>query len=147
MYSTSSPFASKAHTTAARSLAGAYSKVQSETGLIGADAHKLVAMLFDGVFDSLQEARGALQRGEVGLKCAALSRAARIVEEGLNAGLNLESGLEVAQNLHTLYGYLATLITKANLRSDPALVEEALSLLVPVRQAWMAIAPAQRVVN
>jgi flagellar protein FliS len=147
MYSTTSPFASKTSSNAARALAGAYSKVQCETGLIGADAHRLVAMLFSGLVDSLQEARGALQRREIGQKCAALTRAARIVEEGLNAGLNLEEGLDVAQNLHILYGYLGVLITRANLRNDPALVEEALSLVQPVRQAWNAIEPSQRAVN
>lgn len=142
-----SPFAPLPATHVARSLAGAYAKVRNETGLIGADAHRLVAMLFDGLFDSLQEARGALQRGDLQSKCTALSRAARIVEEGLNAGLNREAGLEVADSLHTLYGYLGVLITKANLRSEVAMVDEALSLVAPVRQAWESIAPAQRAVN
>jgi flagellar protein FliS len=147
MYNNHSPFSPQLSNHVARSLAGAYSKVRNETGVIGADGHKLVAMLFDGLFNSLQEARGALQRGDVEVKCAALGRSARIVEEGLNAGLNLESGLEVADNLHTLYGYLGVLITKANLRSDPTLVDEAISLVMPVREAWNAITPAQRAVN
>jgi flagellar protein FliS len=115
--------------------------------LIGADAHKLVTMLFDGLYENLQEARGALQRGDRATKCTALSRAARIVEEGLNAGLNMEAGLDVAESLSTLYGYLGVLITKANLHSDLGKVEEALSLVAPVRQAWSQIAPAHRIVN
>lgn len=147
MYYSPSPFVLQVSSSVARSLAGAYASVRNETGLVGADAHKLVAMLFDGLFDGLQEARGAMQRGDIEVKCSALSRSARIVEEGLNAGLNLQSGLEIADNLHTLYGYLGVLITKANLRNDIAMVEEALSLVAPIRQAWNAIAPFQQSVN
>lgn len=147
MFPNRSPFASQPSSPVARSLAGAYAKVRNETGLIGADAHKLVSMLFAGLFDNLQEARGAMLRADVQAKCAALTRAARIVEEGLNAGLNREAGLEVAENLNAVYGYLSVLITKANLRNDVALVDEALTLVAPIRQAWDAIAPSQRVVN
>ena len=147
MYSNHSPFGSKASSSLARSLAGAYAKVGTETGVIGADSHRLIAMLFDGLLESLQEARGAMERRDMKSKCDALSRAARIVEEGLNAGLAHDSGLEVAENLQILYGYLSVIITKANLRCSPELVDEALSLVTPVRQAWNAIAPSGRSVN
>ena len=40
MYSNHSPFGSKASSSLARSLAGAYAKVGTETGVIGADAHR-----------------------------------------------------------------------------------------------------------
>lgn len=147
MYSNHSPFASKASSNLTKSLAGAYSKVGTETGVITADSHRLIAMLFDGLLESLQEARGAIERNDMQSKCSCLSRAARIVEEGLNAGLDHNSGLEVAENLEILYGYLSVIITKANLRSNPELVDEALSLVAPVRQAWNAIAPSGRAVN
>lgn len=142
-----SPFNAAVPSRVARSLAGAYSRVGHETGTMGADAHRLVAMLFEGLHNSLQEARGAMLRGEMPNKCAALSRAACIVEEGLNAGLNRDAGLEIADNLHMVYGYLSVVITKANLRNDVALVDEALKLVSPIRQAWDAIAPPQRVSN
>ena len=147
MFANSSHFAPNNSGHAARSLAGAYARVRNETGLIGADAHQLISMLFDGLFNNLQEARGAMLRGDVAAKCAALTRSARIVEEGLNAGLNRDAGLEVADNLHTLYGYLGVLITKANLYNNPALVDEALTLVDPIRQAWKSIAPAQKAAN
>jgi flagellar protein FliS len=144
MLNVDSPFAARTSGPASRSLAGAYAQIRAQTGIIGADAHKLIEMLFDGLHDRLQEARGAMLRTDVESKCAALSRAARIVEEGLNAGLDTESGLEIADNLRTLYDYLGMLITKANLRSDVSLVEEALTLVTPLRDAWKAIAPTQR---
>jgi len=134
-------------TPGSRSLASAYTNIRHETGLIGADAHHLIALLLDGLTDNLLQARGAMQRGDVQAKCAALSRAARIVEEGLNAALNRDAGVEIAETLNLLYGYLGVLITKANLRGDASMVDEALSLVSPVRQAWKLIAPAQEAVR
>lgn len=141
MYRAASPFASRPATPAAnRAGATAYHQVGTDTALEGASAHKLVVMLFDGLADALNEARGAMQRGDIALKCTALSRAARIVDEGLKAGLNLQAGGEVAQNLHTLYDYMSMTITKANLRNDEALVQEVQRLMQPVQDAWTRIA-------
>lgn len=132
---------------ASRSVINAYAQVKTSTAIQGADAHKLVSMLFNGLQDALHEARGALQRQDIALKCTALSRAARIVDEGLKAGLNLKDGGEVAQNLHALYDYMSMTITKANLRSDAALVDEVLMLVQPVQEAWMRIAQQGKAVN
>lgn len=143
----SSPFAAPPSLPAARTVAHAYSAVRATTQLQGADAHQLVAMLFRGLQDALNEARGALQRGDVALKCSALSRAARIVDEGLKASLNLQEGGEIAQNLHTLYDYMSMTLTKANLRSDLRLVEEVANLLDPVQDAWARIARSTPSIN
>lgn len=130
-----------------RTVASAYVQVGAATSVQGADPHKLVTMLFEGLQDALHEGRGALERQDVTLKCAALSRAARIVDEGLKAGLNLKDGGDVAQNLHALYDYMSMTITKANLRSDARLVDEVLSLLQPIQQAWADMAHPRKSVN
>ena len=57
-----------------------------------ASPHQLVLMLFDGFVDSLAQALGALRDGAIETKCRAISRAARIVDEGLKASLDLRSG-------------------------------------------------------
>ena len=145
MYCATSPFATHTSARHAGSHTHAYTQVRAATQLQDADAHKLVVMLFNGLLDALNEARGAMQRGDVPLKCSALSRAARIVDEGLKAGLNLEAGGEVAQNLYTLYDYMSMTITKANLRNDEELVNQVLRLVQPVQDAWNRISTAQRV--
>ena len=70
--------------------------------------------------DALAQARGALRSGQVEVKSRALGRAARIVDEGLRAALDLRDGGALAADLHALYGYLTMRLTPANLRNDEA---------------------------
>jgi flagellar protein FliS len=98
-------------------------------------------MLFDGFYDAVAQARGALAAGRIEDKARAIARAARIVEEGLRAALNLEQGGAIAANLNELYAYVALRLTTANLHNDAAALSECEQLLEPVRSAWQAIAP------
>jgi flagellar protein FliS len=122
-------------------MANAYHQVGVQTGVAAASPHKLVAMLFDGLMDSLAKAQGAMAQQDVEAKCAALGRAVRIVDEGLNSALDLQQGGELAANLRDLYAYVTLRLTQANLRNDPALIDECKRLVEPLREAWNAIAP------
>jgi flagellar secretion chaperone FliS len=134
-----SPFASNA---AGRALRGGlYQQVGVETRVHGADPHQLVLMLFDGFLEALAQGRGAMRSGQLAVKGAALSRAVRIVEEGLRAGLDLRAGGTLARDLDELYGYLTMRLTLANLRDDETLLDECQRLVTPLREAWLAIAP------
>lgn len=121
-------------------FADAYRQVGIETGVAGADPHKLVAMLFDGCIDAIASARGAMRAGQIEPKGRAIGRAVRIVDEGLRACLNLKDGGALAQDLHDLYGYLLMRLTMANLRNDEAGLAECQRLLEPLREAWTGIA-------
>jgi flagellar protein FliS len=121
------------------SMSGLYRQVGISTLVDNASSHRLVAMLFDGLLESLAEARGAIHKKDVEAKCAALSRASRIVDEGLKGGLNLAAGGAIGQDLHALYTYIYKRILHANLRSDADAVEECSKLIEPVREAWMQI--------
>ncbi len=122
-------------------FANAYRQVGHQTGVASATPHRLIEMLFEGVMDALAQARGALRSGQVEVKSRALSRAARIVDEGLRAALDLRDGGELAADLHALYGYLTMRLTAANLRNDETAIDECQRLLVPLQDAWHAIGP------
>lgn len=124
------------------SLAGAYRAVGVETAVDGASPHRLVALLFEGFGDALAQARTAMARREIEAKGKAISRAVRIVDEGLRANLDLATGGKLAEDLAALYRYIAIRLTEANLRSDPAALDECTALIEPVRSAWAAIDPA-----
>jgi flagellar protein FliS len=128
-------------TAASRNASSVYRLVDVETGVATASAHRLVAMLFDGFFDAVAQARGALLAGRIEDKGRAIGRAVRIVEEGLRSGLDRQGGGEIASRLNGLYGYVALRLTEANLNNDAAALEECASLLEPVRSAWLAIDP------
>ncbi len=123
-------------------FAQAYRSIAAETGVTGADPHRLVSMLYDGFLAALAEARGAMRQRELERKGRALTRAVRIVEEGLRAGLNLHAGGALASDLNQLYGYISTRLTQANLRNDESLIDECQRLVQPLSEAWTAIAPA-----
>ena len=128
----SSPFAAR------NQSATLYAKVGLETDVQAASPHRLVAMLFDGVFDAMSQASLAIQAGNVELKGRALTRAVRILDEGLRAGLDLSAG-QLAADLRELYGYVCMRLTQANLKSDAGAIEECQRLLTPVREAWTTI--------
>ncbi|MEO7244272.1 MAG: flagellar export chaperone FliS [Rubrivivax sp.] len=122
-------------------FAGTYRQVGHETGIVDASPHRLVAMLFDGCLDAIAEARCALRSSDVAAKASAVSRAARIVDEGLRGALDLRGGGPLAADLDQLYAYLAMQLTMANLRNDEATLEQCQRLLAPLRDAWTSIAP------
>ena len=119
--------------------ASAYRQVGVQSVVEGASPHMLIQMLFDGLVQSLNAARGALERGQIDEKGRHLSKAVRIIEEGLRGGLNPVQGGELVTNLNALYGYCVNRLTLANLRNDPALIEEVVALILPVAQSWSQI--------
>jgi flagellar secretion chaperone FliS len=129
-----SPFARRHAST------GVYRQVGVETGVASASAHRLVQMLFDGFVDAVAQAKGALANGQIELKCRAVSRAARIVDEGLKANLDISSGGALAADLTDLYAYVTLRLTQANLRNDTQALDECLALMQPLREAWASIA-------
>ena len=140
--STASPVARTAR------FAATYRQVGVETNVSGANAHRLVALLFEGCADALAQARSAMQAGRTEAKGQAIGRALRIVNEGLKAGLNLADGGRLAADLDSLYGYICVRLSEANLRNDQAALQECQDLMQPIHHAWAAIGQrpeAQRV--
>ena len=119
-----------------QSMSSVYHTVQTDTGVETASPHRLVAMLFEGFFDACSQARGHIKAGNVEQKCRSLGRAARIVDEGLKAPLDLRAGGELAKDLHDLYAYVSVRLTHANLRNDEAAIDECQRLLRPIQSAW-----------
>ena len=120
---------------------GLYQQVGVESRLSGANPHQLVAMLFEGYMEALAQGRGAMRARQLEAKGMAIGRAVRIVEEGLRAALDHRAGGTLARDLDELYTYLTMRLTLANLRDDEAALDECQRLMLPLQQAWSAIAP------
>lgn len=127
------------YTSTSSRAASAYRQVGVQSGVDGASPHMLIKMLFDGLIQSLNAARGALQRGDIPEKGRQIGKAVRILEEGLKGGLNPAQGGDIARNLAALYDYCVSRLTLANVRNDLALVEEVVHLITPVAQSWSEI--------
>jgi len=127
--------------TGSRGPVHAYQRTGIETRAAEADPHQLVAMLFDGLFESIAQARGAIHAGDTVAKGRAIGRAVGIVDEGLRGALDLEHGGSLARDLHDLYAYVTMRLTRANLASDESALQECAALMQPVAEAWALIRP------
>lgn len=122
-----------------RSGAGAYAKVGLETGVVAASPHKLIVMLFEGAITAVNAALVQMKDDQFEQKGKSISKAVRIIEEGMRASLDKKAGGEIAANLDALYVYIVQCLLQGNLRNNPAQVEEALGLLCDLKASWDAI--------
>lgn len=119
--------------------AAAYQSTGVEIQVAGADPHRLVSLLFEGFDNAVNDAQGGLASGDIERKCRAITRAIRIVDEGLRSHLNLDAGGTLAHDLMELYGYVVRRLMLANVRNDADMLSECKRLMQPLREAWASI--------
>ena len=127
--------------------ASAYQRINVETSMHTMDQHTLVSLLLDGVLGAVTMARGALARRDVAIKCASISKAVRILEEGLMTALDRENGGEVAASLEGVYDYALRRLIQANAANDDAMLQEVARLIEPIAQAWKEIKQSNDAAN
>src|SRR5690606_17947468 len=119
--------------------AKAYAQVGIETGVVAASPHRLIVMLFEGAIVATRAAIQQMQASDIPAKGKSISKAIAIINGGLRASLDKKAGGEIAENLDALYEYMGTQLVTANMKNEPALLEEVLKLLVDLKDAWCAI--------
>ena len=113
-----------------------YAEIGLETQILGASPERLITLLYMGARAAIGQARLHLQEGRITERGAAISKAIKIVDEGLKTGLNMEAGGEIAANLARLYDYIVRTLLMANLKADPEALETADRLLADLAEAW-----------
>ncbi len=98
-------------------------------------------MLFQGARHAIRMGRVHMQNGNIPEKGKLISQAIAIVGGGLQQGLNLEQGGDLAQRLNALYDYMTRRLLEANMRNDPALLDEVDGLLATIEEGWTGIKP------
>jgi flagellar protein FliS len=124
-----------------RNPSAAYQDTRARGSVEGADRHQLTGMLYDGVIDRINQARGAIRRGDVPAKGTHFARALAILGE-LRGALDHEAGGKLAARLDALYDYVSRRLLQAQLYNDERAIDEALDLLTPIRDAWRQIRDA-----
>lgn len=123
-----------------RQAVNQYANVHNETALEDASPHRLVFMLMEGLISRINSAKGAIGRSDLEKKSLYISKAIAIVG-GLDEGLDLKQGGEIAENLKQLYGYMRTRLLMASNENSIEKLDEVASLMKEVKDAWAAIAP------
>ena len=74
-----------------RQFVGAYQTVSDQSIVDQASSHRLITLLFEGLFAAIHKARGAMRAGDVQAKGAAIGQAVRIIDEFLQGNANASS--------------------------------------------------------
>lgn len=119
-----------------------YRHVGTVTAVTQASPHQLVMLLFDGAIAAVLQARHALATGDMDTKRATISKAMRIIDEGLKASLQAHGDPSLSENLGMLYEHMVSRLFQANLKSTDAPLQEVARLLGDLRATWAEIAPA-----
>lgn len=127
-----------------RNPAQSYATVGVEVAVESADPHKLVLMLFDGAITAINIAKFQMEQQQIAEKGASLSKAISLITDGLKASLDMASGGELAERLAALYDYMAQRLLWANLKNEQAPLDEVLTLLGELRDAWTQIGSDQQ---
>ena len=115
-----------------------YRDVSAYGALADASSHEVIAQMYRTALTRIAEAKGSIERGEIGRKGEQIGKALAIVE-GLLMSLDNEQGGEIAENLTRLYDYMARSLVKANLEDDAAALDEISGLIRELRDGWEAI--------
>jgi flagellar protein FliS len=121
--------------------AGAYAQVGLETGIAAAGPHRLVEMLYDATLEHIGQAREAIASGDPVRRGACISRAVRLVQDGLRGSLDQPTGGAIAAQLDALYEYIVLRLASANATGRADGLDESSRLLAELRDGWHAIAP------
>lgn len=119
--------------------AKAYATVEVETSVLAANPHKLILMLFDGALQAIATASLAMESKDIPTKGASISRAIEIITNGLRASLDADAGGQLAEQLRSLYDYMADRLLYANLHNSRPALDEVAGLLRELRDAWHQI--------
>ena len=119
----------------------AYKNVGLESGVAAADPHKLILMLYQGALLAIASAKNQILRKQIAAKGASISKAIKIIDEGLKACLDVKAGGEIGKNLSDLYDYMNQRLLIANLKNDVAMLDEVSKLLRELKEAWESISP------
>lgn len=121
----------------------AYANTEA-AGAMAASPHRLVEMLFEGAQIAVAAARTHVQLGRVQQKCESIAKAIAIIDDGLRASLDMNSGGELAERLASLYDYMVLRLTQANTGAETEPLDEVGLLLTELAGAWRSITKGEQ---
>lgn len=125
--------------TAPSAATRSYAQVGIRSEIESATPHRLIQLMMERVLTKIALARGHMEREAVAEKGMHVSDAIGIIE-GLQASLNHKADERLAGNFDALYDYMKRCLLEANLRNDPAKLDEVSALMRELKEAWDAIA-------
>ena len=120
-----------------------YQNINVESGINSADPHTIILMLFDGVFQSVSIAKGAIKRKDFEMKSKQLNKAMSILRS-LQDSLDVDSEPEISSNFNDLYAYCIDRLTEVSVSLNCVILDEIVDLLKPLAEAWKHISESDK---
>ena len=121
--------------------ARAYAATEAFTGANASDPGQLIVLVYQRIFDHLKMGKKAMEAGEYGIE--SFTKAHDLIQQGLLACLDYNSGGEVAQSLGAVYEWSLRELISARSEKSPERVQEIIDVLTPLYEAWLALAPTE----
>lgn len=116
----------------------AYQKTTVNAEISVADPYYVTKLLYQGLFERLAQAKGAIERGDLALKAKKLSTATAILEN-LRSTLDFSQSNSIAQGLYDIYSYMIDQVAEASLNLMTQPIDNAIRALMPIKKAWDSI--------
>ena len=96
---------------------------------------RLILMMYEAAIKFATMALQSIEKGDIAGQGKYINKTHDIINE-LSLALDLKKGGEVAQRLESLYQYMLSQLTLANIKSDRKALEMVLKILSPLAEAW-----------
>ena len=110
-----------------------------ETSVTTQNKGRLIVMLYDGAIKFMKLAIKEMEAKNYEAKGIYINKAQDIINE-LNMVLDMEAGGEISANLRKLYVFMSKRLSEANIKLDPNIVREVITLMEELNVGWKAIA-------
>ncbi len=113
-----------------------YKSINTQTGVVDADPHRLIQMLFAGALEQISIAKGCMQRSDLAGKGEAISKAIGIVG-GLLDSVNVDAEQKsLGTNLSALYTFVTGRLSEANSNNDELALDQSANVLRELQAGW-----------
>ena len=120
-----------------------YNQVNIQTTLLAANPHQIISMMYDGLLESIAKAKGSIERSDLEMKSKMLTKGVNILF-ALDNSLDAESEPKISQTFSSLYQYCIDKLNDASVSLEIAPLDEVISLLKPLRDAWKEMPEASK---
>jgi len=115
-----------------------YGQIKNDAQTSYASPHQLMLMLFDGAIEAMSMTVGAIQNKNFELRSKQNTRSITIIN-GMRDCLDMEAGGDLANNLYSLYQYMAQELFKASFKNDADTIQNIQAMLKDIRESWEKI--------
>lgn len=120
-----------------------YGRYQQQSAMT-ASPGELTLMLYDGCVKFLKQSRLYLEEHNIEKASNASIRAQNIISE-LMATLDMK--YDMSKNLYSLYDFILHMVVQSNIKKDPSLLEDPITMMSQLRDTWQQAVKLNRQQN